>query len=105
MDKHDEAAVKLLAELNAQLEYEDCVRIIAAALRAAEQPQWQPMETAPKDLMETKKAILTWNGSAVNRTTRGRTAHLSQPGWFNEQGWMIHPTHWMPLPAPAKEQP
>lgn len=64
-------------------------------------PTWQPIETAPKD--HEGEPILTWSGE-VHITTRGFTAALRRAGWFDERGFMIHPTHWQPMlkgPLPA----
>lgn len=65
--------------------------------------QWQPIETAPKDL----SAVLIWNPS----TAQGKGAvfvgiYMAVRG-EGEPSWMCfpssvraEPTHWMPIPSP-----
>ncbi len=86
------------------------VRAVAAALI----PQWQPIETAPKD----GTAILLTNGKDVAEghwyfeeggTTEhrdldgryiGQTDSDGYDGWMDWDGGMQpDPTHWMPLPS------
>jgi hypothetical protein len=62
---------------------------------------WLPIETAPKD--HEGPPILGWAG-AVHFIRRGFTADRS-PGWFDVEGWLIHPTHWMPLPSAPTAEP
>jgi hypothetical protein len=63
-------------------------------IRADLVPQWQPIETAPKDgteiivLCRRKKVSLGWYFSASTNNKH----------WLNENGSKINPTHWMPLP-------
>jgi hypothetical protein len=63
---------------------------------------WQPITTAPKDY--EGPPILTWDGAEQHWTTRGFTAEGHRAGWFDERGWLIHPTHWMPLPSPPAQE-
>lgn len=58
---------------------------------------WQDIKTAPKD--HEGPRILVFDGE-VHFATRGFTSELRRAGWFDERGWLIHPTHWMPLPEP-----
>lgn len=58
---------------------------------------WQPICSAPKD--HEGAPILTWDDGEVHLTTRGLTGIPRVAGWFDERGWLIHPTHWMPLPG------
>lgn len=67
---------------------------------AALEPQWQPIETAPKD---TVTEILAWDGYDM-RVTRWYYPYKAHPGaWYESQdryetlSW--EPTHWQPLPA------
>lgn len=70
-------------------------------------PQWQPIETAPKD----GTRIHAWNGDYQTTIYWYRAPKPPyQPGWAQVQGLrdefyddgMWNPTHWMPLPAPPK---
>lgn len=89
------------------------IALIAAALA----PQWQPIETAPKD----GTAILLTNGKDVAEghwyfEEGGTTEHRDLDGRYIDQtdsdgydGWLDwdggmqpDPTHWMPLPAPPE---
>ena len=75
-------------------------------------PTWQPIETAPKD--GTKIIVLTVHGEIEISEWYVVTTAEYEPagdGLFRKvetvfsQGWNgNHPTHWMPLPEPPKEQ-
>lgn len=63
---------------------------------------WQPIETAPKDMTEVivlcgrKDIRLGWYFAPSSRTF----------GWFDQRQKKIEPTHWMPLPpAPSRPVP
>lgn len=64
--------------------------------------EWQPIETAPKD-----RPIIVSNGEAVGEAQY----HESAEGWWwagyhptdASDGCVWQPAHWMPLPAPPKE--
>lgn len=62
-----------------------------AALEA-QLPQWQPIETAPKD---GTMVLIAWAGGGYPRTSRW--LHNSQ-GWAVATTQTLDPTHWMPLP-------
>ncbi len=63
------------------------------------QPEpWQGIESAPQD--HEAEPIIVW-ADGLHLATRGFTAELRQPGWFDERGWKIHPTHWMRPAAPG----
>lgn len=78
----------------------DEVNIIARAIMAERERQWQPIETAPRD----GKPILLGHEHAVfsgywHQRYQGWTdGSCDQFGDF----WIAHPTHWIPLPAPPK---
>ena len=66
-------------------------------------PQWQPIESAPKD---TVTEILAWDGYDM-RVTHWCFPYKGHPGaWYESKDryetlfW--EPTHWAPLPAPPK---
>jgi len=70
---------------------------------SAAQPQWLPIDTAPKD------------GTPILIGIEGAEYHASKAWWDDEKAlWLINerpcvyiplqPTHWMPLPTPP-EQP
>ena len=59
----------------------------AAALRSAQVPEWQPIETAPKG-----ERVLVYN------PLNGRRDIVN--GWEDKS---IFATHWMPIPEPPSE--
>lgn len=85
-------------------------------------PEWQPIETAPKD----GRTILlgTYNSHGNWRTMRGQWMSLDyiaeyfeepddvEEGWFETcveadeppNCWPVAPTHWMPLPAAPRHE-
>lgn len=63
--------------------------------------EWQPIETAPKDGTPILGFI-----SSYYRNKGGQSVILWMDGqWFDNLAFATEPTHWMPLPAPPKEQP
>ena len=83
---------------------------IESALRMAlaGREEWQPIETAPKDV-----AVLLWgkywnNKDVFQRPLVGQWNPISNPQrWeaLGEYRFGIRPTHWMPLPAAPKGTP
>jgi hypothetical protein len=80
-----------------------------AAFAVAKQhlaPQWQPIETAPKDgekvLVGRFKRGCPWNGRIAVDWYRRPGDNAGFIGWgrFNPQNWPA--THWMPLPSPPE---
>lgn len=67
--------------------------------RTALTPQWQPIETAPKDGTE----ILAWDGrgQATIHWSDGRWS-LVYAGWRAEDGDFDGAISWQPLPAPPE---
>lgn len=76
------------------------VCVTATSPGAREAQQWQPIETAP----QSEDPVLVFDGDEVNFATRGFTNPPRRAGWFDEKGWLIHPTHWMPLPVPPNTE-
>ncbi len=86
----------------------------AEALRAAlaeQAPQWQPIETAPKD--GTYVLVVPPTHSSVScsvaRFDNDRYSRKPRPFWNRSDGWGrvsvsrdTPPTHWMPLPKPPE---
>lgn len=71
--------------------------------------EWQPIETAPKD--GTRFAVITPRSAfRFSETWRVGSCYwergLKEPRFIYDN-WQTadHPTHWMPLPPPPKEQP
>lgn len=66
-------------------------------------PQWQPIESAPKD-----GDILAWDGDDI-RVTHWHTRPSGAGGWYEQvdqyEVFFWSPTHWQPLPAPPEERP
>ncbi len=62
--------------------------------------QWQPIETAPEEVMETAAPVLLWSPSTHTYPAFGR--YWTQCGrWLEDHGAApLRPTHWMPLPPP-----
>ena len=100
------------------------LRALLAALEAAREDGWQPIETAPKDGSE----VLVWRadcGILLARWTApiefmttaeleaesdGNDDWMEEPDWFcadfvsgSRLDGMEAPTHWRPLPATPKE--
>ncbi len=93
-------AGSFVGTLPAGVHSDAAIRAIAAALRAA--PEWQPMETAPRDGTVVLVAI---GGSDIPQPCRFR----DRVGWVIAwDEWRI-PAHdgplgWMPLPSAARPQ-
>ena len=79
------------------------IRAITAALRAA--PEWQPIDTAPKD---SRVLVRCESGSVY-------AAHWVQNPMTGDEAWLVcaledgtqmlvHPVEWMPLPLAARPQ-
>lgn len=100
------------------------VMLDAWQARASMQPDWKPIETAPKN---GRTLLLGYFNSLGNwRTVRGQWMSQeyideysysdwcdAEPGWYEiaeeadepPNSWWIEPTHWMPIPPPPmKEQ-
>lgn len=73
-------------------------------IRADLVPQWQPIETAPKD----GQVIIVWDGEAWEVTAWGKVSHVPIYGFLQVLFRDVNdidllnpqPTHWMPLPNP-----
>ena len=76
--------------------HDSCVELDMKVMQLEAQTQWQPIETAPKDDREIFVGI----------DKEGRCNTCYNEGWAileNQEGIIIHPTHWMPLPKPPEE--
>lgn len=77
---------------------------ILAGSPPAWEPQWQPIETAPKD---DTNVLLWWPFWVKNRPTIGWFGHRGIQQWVCPEaceGDGEPPTHWMPLPPPPSDQ-
>ena len=72
-------------------------------------PQWQPIETAPKDgtdiLLANDKAVSP--AGWVSDVEHGAEweGQIGMAGWWTLNGDARPPTHWMPLPPPPAPRP
>ena len=90
-------------EVEARAALESALRMALAG-----REEWQPIETAPKDV-----AVLLWgkywnNKDVFQRPLVGQWNPISNPQrWeaLGEYRFGIRPTHWMPLPAAPKGTP
>lgn len=65
---------------------------------------WQPIETAPKD---GSHIILARFGDEYFEISGGEwNLHPKEgeDGLNGFEAWLSHPTHWMPLPSPPKQE-
>ena len=119
-----EAWVKKHPDFDDFASYEIANMLDAWQARAALQPDWKPIETAPKNGHTLLLGYFNSNGNW--RTMRGQWISQdyidnyfeddwadADPGWYETvvesddlpNCWLIDPTHWMPIPPPpTKEQ-
>lgn len=73
--------------------------------------EWQPIETAPKDMTEFLAGRFTGNSNELHEgrirvdwwRSRNGGDEYDGPGEFNARHWPA--THWMPLPGPPQFSP
>lgn len=105
----DPLARRIAKEIDPGGDLDDWERVIAKYL-----PQWQPIETAPRDgrdflvLTASGPVVAHWREESVTiiGARRGSRGH----GLRSPEGWILNgvtsrtvivtPTHWMPIPAP-----
>jgi len=63
----------------------------AAALEAAREDAWKPIETAPRAELED---LIASDGQTVF------AVQWFDGQWVNSFSDIVHPTHWRPIPAP-----
>ena len=66
-------------------------RELLAALEAAREDAWQPIETAPRAELED---LIASDGQTVF------AVQWFDGQWVNSFSDIVHPTHWRPIPAP-----
>ena len=71
----------------------------ALLLASAEPPQWQPIETAPKDCELLLYGEYTSGAKGLVQGAWNHGGAMFGPHWM---GGIIRPTHWMPLPSPPE---
>lgn len=84
----------------------DLTALVESAFAALRSPQedagdgWRPIEAAPKD----GTRIICWGPRLSVAECEWRPAWAGYPaGWYrSNQPPEVHPTHWMPLPAPPE---
>lgn len=68
-------------------------------------PNWQPIETAPKD---TVTEVLGWDGHDM-LVTYWFQRPSGRAGWYQGEDryetFFWEPTHWLPLPSPPEVSP
>ena len=76
--------------MKCQIDTVDARFLYDMASRADLAPQWQPIESAPRD------------GTIIDVWVPGHGRECDV--WYDD-GWSfpVIPTHWMPIPAPPKE--
>jgi hypothetical protein len=99
MDEHSRSSYLRAVAKSASLE----------AGAAALERTWQPIETAPK-----ATRVLVWLNGRVEvaeyaNPMEGTPKDAGHWWWVPDDNEFVtsdvHPTHWMPLPDPPKEQP
>jgi len=76
-------------------------------LEALRTPQWQPIETAPKD--DDEDVLLT-NGKTIFIALYDIEGecwcmhHMTEKGYTYKMRPSYNATHWMPLPQPPEEE-
>jgi hypothetical protein len=80
----------------------DCANELEALLSALPETPWQPMSTAPTDGTNILLFVPHYAmGRIPSVTLQGWNLAEDRRGWRSQYaGGEIHPTHWMPLPAP-----
>lgn len=114
-DARSEEVTAEIARLTAELEKTEAALTIAKTTaanlhdvirrkdreleEAREREEWRPIDTAPRD------------GTQVLLTGVGLDRWISTGRWVNGHwydddgpGWLANVTHWMPLPAPPREE-
>ena len=69
-------------------------------------PQWQPIETAPKDGIHSDRST-HWAGiwwDTISKAWMTETCYQNEHGFFSWWGGPAYPTRWKPLPPPVKEK-
>jgi len=64
-------------------------------------PEWVPIKSAPQD----GTYIVAWLGDVQRVAVICWTQMLGRYRWYEPGMGGCAPTHWMPLPAPPKDQP
>lgn len=74
---------------------------MARLMRERYAPQWQPIETAPRD----GTRILGYDDSGLSDAGGIAIIRWSVEGqlWWDETLDLFTPTHWQPLPTPPQE--
>jgi hypothetical protein len=91
------------ADLTRGKHHEGCKRAalgvsLTAALDALDAREWRPIETAPKN---GTRVLVAFDGRAWEAHYK---VGVFGPQWWAENGGILHPTHWQPLPpTPSPE--
>jgi hypothetical protein len=107
-DTLDARASETISDLQCQL---DALKAENARLNAMV-PQWQPIETAPKDGTEFQAWLEHGSFGYWEPRCRYSDEYDIPQIWgrtdYDEDGWDVYPhidvTHWMPLPTPPTEK-
>lgn len=105
-------AYEWLRDINEKPSFADITTLCHAVIDAHEKGEWQPIETAPRQLdnknMQAEYILILYDGDKekVYRITMGFwNENIKQWECCDDYAEDINPTHWMPLPAPQSARP
>lgn len=92
-------ALAMMGSLSMTVAQIDAIEAALLAAREQGQPQWMPIETAPRD---GTRVLVYIEGGGLYWRIIARTLDESG-GWYTDPGkHHVQPTHWQPIPAPPE---